>query len=399
MFYSSPNLLIDKSLLISKILSITYLWLFVRLTLMPNDHFKVYREHTSVKHAILKDYLNAWVPILSSWNKRICYIDGFCGPGSYEARGSIYNGSPIIALKVAKEFSGKAELVCIFIDKNKDYCEALGYRIHELGLEGKYYIEHAEFEEVITALLDKVANLVPAFCFIDPFGYSGLPLRVIERFLQRPATEAFINFMYEPISRFITVKAQHPYMDELFGTRKWRYVLGHDFQQDEREIFVRDLYHQQLKTCAKYVWPFQLKDPVRGRTIYYLFHCTNHRKGIKVMKEVMYRAGTNGTYSYQGKESSQMSLFSAEPSIKELDESLLDKFAGSKVTFNEIIDSTLDWPFIEKHYREVLNKLNGQELIRKIPITTKTQRGFNGKDIAVFSEKAKRRKKLKGFGP
>jgi len=365
---------------------------------MSDDHFKAYREHTSVKHAILKDYLNAWVPILSSWNNRICYIDGFCGPGSYEDCGSVYDGSPIIALRVAKEFSDKVEVVCIFVDKNEDYCEELEDRIDELGLEGKYYIEHGEFEEVITSLLDKVANLAPAFCFIDPFGYSGLPLYVIERFLQRRATEAFINFMYEPISRFIPVETQHPHMDELFGTGEWRYVLAHDLQQDERETFLRDLYHQQLKTCAKYVWPFQLKDPDRHRTIYYLFHCTNHPKGIKVMKEVMYRAGTKGTYSYQGKESSQMALFSAEPSIAELEESLLNKYAGSRVTFSEIVNSTLDWPFIEKHYREVLNNLKDEELIRKIPVTTKRQKGFNGKDIAVFSEKVKRRKKLKGFG-
>jgi len=49
--------------------------------------------------------------------------------------------------------------------------------------------------------------------------------------------------MYEPISRFIPVKTQHPHMDELFGTSKWRYVLDPDLQQDEREIFLRDLSH------------------------------------------------------------------------------------------------------------------------------------------------------------
>jgi hypothetical protein len=35
------------------------------------DHFQGYREHTAIKHAILRDYLNAFVPILSSWQKRI----------------------------------------------------------------------------------------------------------------------------------------------------------------------------------------------------------------------------------------------------------------------------------------------------------------------------------------
>jgi three-Cys-motif partner protein len=65
---------------------------------MKEEHFLSYRDHTKIKHAILNDYLSAWVPILGSWNRRICYIDGFCGPGSYEYKGQIHDGSPIIAL-------------------------------------------------------------------------------------------------------------------------------------------------------------------------------------------------------------------------------------------------------------------------------------------------------------
>jgi len=38
--------------------------------------------HTKAKHEILRRYLNAWFPILNSWNNRIIYIDGFSGPGA-----------------------------------------------------------------------------------------------------------------------------------------------------------------------------------------------------------------------------------------------------------------------------------------------------------------------------
>jgi three-Cys-motif partner protein len=75
-----------------------------------DDHFQTYREHTQIKHAILKDYLSAWVPILGSWNQKICYIDGFCGPGLYEHEGETHDGSPIIALKIGEDFKDKAEL-------------------------------------------------------------------------------------------------------------------------------------------------------------------------------------------------------------------------------------------------------------------------------------------------
>ncbi|MFX1535706.1 MAG: three-Cys-motif partner protein TcmP [Promethearchaeota archaeon] len=40
-------------------------------------------SHTEAKHAILKKYLNAWLPIITRWNGRVIYIDGFAGPGEY----------------------------------------------------------------------------------------------------------------------------------------------------------------------------------------------------------------------------------------------------------------------------------------------------------------------------
>ena len=92
---------------------------------MSEDHFKIYRKHTAIKHSILKDYLGAWVPILGSWNKKIAYIDGFCGPGYYTHKGKTFDGSPVIALKIADDFSDKVEVECIFIDKEEKYCKDL----------------------------------------------------------------------------------------------------------------------------------------------------------------------------------------------------------------------------------------------------------------------------------
>jgi len=98
----------------------------------------------------------------------------------------------------------------------------------------------------------------------------------------------------------------------------------------------------------------------------------------------MYRKGTKGTYSYQGREFSQMSLFSTEPNLRELEQALLREFAGKRISFEDIINTTLEWPFIEKHYREVLNGLKDKKIINKIPIDTKGDRGFRGKDQAIF---------------
>ena len=42
--------------------------------------------HTKAKHEILERYLDAWFPILATYNQRIIYLDGFCGPGPLQRR-------------------------------------------------------------------------------------------------------------------------------------------------------------------------------------------------------------------------------------------------------------------------------------------------------------------------
>jgi hypothetical protein len=40
--------------------------------------------HTLAKHEILRRYLYAWFPIMSCYNGRLVFLDGFAGPGAYE---------------------------------------------------------------------------------------------------------------------------------------------------------------------------------------------------------------------------------------------------------------------------------------------------------------------------
>ena len=79
--------------------------------------------HTQAKHEILRHYLGAWFPILATTQRRLLYIDGFAGPGEYKGG---EDGSPIIALKIAKDhkLSSKLqrpgmELVFFFIEVNE----------------------------------------------------------------------------------------------------------------------------------------------------------------------------------------------------------------------------------------------------------------------------------------
>jgi hypothetical protein len=41
-------------------------------------------RHSEAKHYLLRRYLQAWLPIMSSWQRRLVLIDGFAGPSVYE---------------------------------------------------------------------------------------------------------------------------------------------------------------------------------------------------------------------------------------------------------------------------------------------------------------------------
>lgn len=62
---------------------------------MPNETVWPLEPHTAAKHALLKNYLGAWFPILASARGRVVFLDGFAGPGHYDGGEP---GSPIIAL-------------------------------------------------------------------------------------------------------------------------------------------------------------------------------------------------------------------------------------------------------------------------------------------------------------
>ena len=62
---------------------------------------RYWREYTnlqSTKHALIKCYLNGWLPKLGSWAGRILYLDTHAGRGRH--RSGEY-GSPLVAVKAA----------------------------------------------------------------------------------------------------------------------------------------------------------------------------------------------------------------------------------------------------------------------------------------------------------
>ena len=134
-------------------------------------------EQTEGKHLVLRSYLDGWFPILSRWNGRLLFVDGFAGPGEYIGG---ERGSPLVALdcvrrhKQADRLKG-IEVVCLFIESDDARARHLrGLLAAEPAIpDTEVSVLRGDFDESMTEILDRVAEqngaLAPAFVMIDPF--------------------------------------------------------------------------------------------------------------------------------------------------------------------------------------------------------------------------------------
>ncbi len=170
---------------------------------------------------------------------RLLYIDGFAGPGRYEAGEP---GSPIIALRAAlfntalQQRPPRCNLIFLFIEERSDRVQSLRGELTKLTATQalpawvEYRVEEGKFEGVLTHKFDELTRqgTTPTFAFIDPFGYSGLPVSLIARIAGIPHSECLINFAFESINRWggYGDPQKDKHIDELYGSPHWRSRQG-----------------------------------------------------------------------------------------------------------------------------------------------------------------------------
>jgi len=315
--------------------------------------------HTEAKHAILRKYLDAWLPIITRWNGRVLYIDGFAGPGEYIGG---KDGSPIIAIKAVLEHKTEitSEIKMFFIEADKKRCEFLEQKIAYLeippNIDTKCFC--AKFNEIMTEILDYIdeqkTRLAPAFVFIDPFGFTGIPFALIKRIMQNPKCEVLITFMYEEINRFVSDKRIWDSLEETFGTDKWKEVID-EKDSRRRSVLLHGIYKNQLDKEAgiKFVRSFKMVNKT-NKTDYFLFFGTNKIIGLKKMKEAMWKIDESGLFKFSDAtyDPAQPMLFEINPDYGRLKRILLQNFKGKSVSITELENFILtQTPFRETHYK------------------------------------------------
>lgn len=337
-----------------------------------------YPPHTKAKHQILAFYLDAWYPILASWSGRVLFLDGFAGRGRYTDDSK---GSPIIALQHLlnhKSFNKMKdrEFVFLFIEANKENAESLRKELEYFKSNHipwprnvQVLIRNAKFDqaatEIIEYLREQKTKLAPTFAFIDPFGYSGLPMELLSDLLSHDHTEIFVNFMVNHVNRFITRDGQEKPMRELFGIDV-RDILA-DFREGGNRIeHLRQVYESQLRERVgfKYVRSFAMVNDT-GNVGYYLIHGTRHIKGVEAMKRAMWKVDPGNGNRFSDRLAGEQVLFNPKPDLEPLRRALIKEYRGNgEIRIEDIEIFTLtSTPYRETHVRSALRPLEADGTI------------------------------------
>ena len=285
-------------------------------------------EHTRIKHALLAKYIDPWMAIFFAVqtnlgkDQKVVYFDGFCGPGTYyndESKTDECSGSPLLVAEVANRYldeDPKRSVIIHCIDRNVQCTDMLKKKIDELNRHNQdWQVHNGEFADKVKEVLDLFdqsdLRYQPIFFFIDPRGYSGYPMKSLERLLAYPRAELFVNFMVYDIVRFWEHERFEKDMIALFGTDEFKKVSNCTTPEQKYAFFVNLYSSCLLKAGAQYVMPFRVNTPSQGtRPRYYLIHASKDILALKTMKNNMAKV-SDAPYRFEaiGLVTEQMSLF------------------------------------------------------------------------------------------
>lgn len=368
---------------------------------MTQSFFDEQTEQSQIKAAIVADYFWAWANVIIGTQKRypkqaqkIAYIDLFAGPGRYQNGAA---STPLMILERAVADSKiRDRLVAVFNDKDETNTTSLEVEIKKIPgveqLEFKPEISTGEVGENLIKEFQR-AKLIPTFLFVDPFGYKGLSLQLVQSVLKDWGCDCVFFFNYNRISMGLGNAAVDEHMDALFGKGradklrerfKMKQVKPH-----EREAFIVEEMKAALEEMGgEYVLPFRFRNPEGSRTTHHLFFVSKHFRGYEIMREVMYKhshkEGTVAKFEYNPADARWPSLFELVRPLGDLEDMLLEDCAGTSTRLRPLFEShSKGKGYVIKNYREVLCRMEREGNIRMEPPFDKRRAGTIGEKVVI----------------
>jgi three-Cys-motif partner protein len=350
--------------------------------MVDNQFFIESREQSQIKARIVAKYFWAWakviIPSAKTRSNRIAYVDLFAGPGRYE------DGTPSTPLMVLQRAIDDPEmrnmLVTMFNDLDANNVAKLRAAVEALpGIDRLKYKPQISDEVVGEQLAAKFAavKLVPTFLFVDPWGYKGLSLGLINSVLQNWGCDCVFFFNYNRVNMGLNNEIVREHMNVLFGNNradKLRASLPGLAATERENLIVEELAESLKALGGSYVLPFTFKDENGHRTMQHLIFVTKNFRGYEIMKEIMAKESSEhnqGVASFEFSPASERYpvLFELSRPLDDLADMLLSGFAGQTVAMKDIyLRHSIGRPYVEKDYKQALITLEAEgKLISEPP--------------------------------
>jgi three-Cys-motif partner protein len=331
---------------------------------------------------------------ISQHAQKIAYIDLFAGPGRYQNGAA---STPLIIMdRAVADPKIRDRLVAIFNDKDEANTQSLETEINKIpGIDQLKFKPEISTGEVGEHLIKEFqqAKLIPTFLFVDPFGYKGLSLQLVQSVLKDWGCDCVFFFNYNRISMGLGNAAVEEHMDALFGKERAdklreRFKMQ-QIKPHEREAFIVEEMKAALEEMGgEYVLPFRFRNLEGTRTTHHLFFVSKHFRGYEIMREVMYKhshkEGTLANFEYNPADARWPSLFELVRPLGDLEDMLLADCAGMTTTLRPLFERhSKGKGYVLKNYRDVLCRMEQEGKISMNPPCPPRRRGTIGKNVTI----------------
>lgn len=365
--------------------------------------FEEREDQSEVKARIVTKYFVAWsrviMPSVERYDGKMAYIDLYAGPGRYKDGSA---STPLMILETAiVDAKLSKRLVTYFNDVDDSNTATLQTEIDKLpGIEtltNKPYVSCGAVNEDAERYFNET-RLVPSFTFIDPWGYKGLSLRIVNGVIKDWGCDCVFFFNYNRINAGLSNEMVAQHMEALFGPGRAKQLRRRleGLTPSKRESMVLEEMTAAIKEMGgEYVLPFRFKNP-SGRPTHHLIFVSKNFRGYDIMKQIMSKESSTKdegvpSFTYSPADASMPLLFSLQQPLSELRESLLETFAGQELSTLQIYEHhSVDRPFLKKNYKEILMKMEGDGAIavRSTKTSKRRRRTFADHLLVRFPERA-----------
>jgi len=303
---------------------------------MKKDYWNL-KPHTKIKLEIYREYLYSCLSIFKNqrlkhqdrddWCKNVYIVDCFAGQGVYSDEGSVVDGSPLIAVKLAKEFQEKFKekshkdfsIQCFFIEENKKNFNNLKLNLKPYENQVSFHLIYGDFNEKIADIL-KIIGSWPTLFLIDPCGIKQLKKDSVQMIINKKGVkDIFLNYINEGVVRvkgvakkclycknYLTEKAikTSKNLEEFIGEENKKLVDKKDF--DILKYYVETvLKNNQSNPEEKLeVVAYDMPYPNRRDVIYYILFVSRNTNAIRIVRDIYakYKEEVKKQLSFFGKE-------------------------------------------------------------------------------------------------